>query len=323
MTSMSRRTVLTAAVGAAAAMRFGLPGALAQSATPVGEDFFGSLGYPELKVTINDDSFEGIPESIPAGRYLVTAIGNTSAPVSSDQNPPLVAFLSPTPAGVTADEFLSLFSAPPEGSPSAAGGSPEAGGDQGGDQALPLFVYQMKFAGGVITPTGESTQGVLDLTPGEWVAWGDDPTAAQKPVVFNVTGDFPSDVAEPEADITATLIDFAITMDGALTPGTHLIKVQHQGAQPHFLEIDKGPDTMTKEMVQAALEGEMTGTPVPGISDSELHPVFYSPTQSIGTATWHQVDFSTGTFMAACFFPTAGTGVPHAMNGMIDVFTIS
>jgi len=305
-------------------MRFGLPGARAQSATPIGGDFFASLGYPELKVTINDDSFEGIPDSLPAGRYLVTAIGNTSAPPSPDQSPPIVAFVSPTPAGVTADDFLSLFSAPPEGSPSAAGGSPEAGGDQGGDQELPLFIYQMKFAGGVITPTGESTQGVLDLTPGEWVAWGDDPTAAQKPVVFNVTGDFPSDVAEPEADVTATLIDFAITMDGALTPGTHLIKVQHQGAQPHFLEIDKGPDTMTKEIVQDTLAGEMSGTPAAdGMSESDLQPQFYSPTQSIGTTTWHQIDLSSGTFLAACFFPTAGSGVPHAMNGMTDVFTVS
>ena len=38
-------------------------------------------------------------------------------------------------------------------------------------------------------------------------------------------------------------------MEGNLTAGTHLMKVQHQGAQPHFLDIEKGPDTMTKEQV--------------------------------------------------------------------------
>ena len=83
----------------------------------------------------------------------------------------------------------------------------------------------MKFAGGVMTVPGQGDQAVLDLTPGEWIAWGDDPSAAQKPVTFTVTGDFPADVAEPDADITATLVDFAITLDGALTAGTHLIKV--------------------------------------------------------------------------------------------------
>jgi hypothetical protein len=248
----------------------------------------------------------------------VTAIGNTTASSSPDQSPPIVAFLSPTPAGVSAADFLQLFSGPP------AGATPEAEGDQGGDQALPLFIYQMTFAGGVMTLPGQATQGVLDLTPGEWVAWADDPSGAQTPVVFTVTGDFPADVTEPAADLTATLIDFAITLDGAMTGGSHLIKVQHQGAQPHFLEIDQGPDTMTKAMVDAALAGEMSGTPAAnGFAESDLRPVFYSPTQSIGTTTWHPVELPTGTFLAACFFPTAGTGVPHAMNGMTDVFSMS
>ena len=80
---------------------------------------------------------------------------------------------------------------------------------------------------------------------------GEDPTfqRGKSRSSFTVTGDFPADVAEPEADITATLVDFAITIDGELTAGTHVIKVVHHGAQPHFLEIEKGPDTMTKEMV--------------------------------------------------------------------------
>ena len=30
---------------------------------------------------------------------------------------------------------------------------------------------------------------VLDLTPGEWIVWGDDPSAPQAPVALTVTGD--------------------------------------------------------------------------------------------------------------------------------------
>jgi hypothetical protein len=324
MTTMTRRSALTAAAAAAVAMRFGLPRAQAQSSTPAAGGPFAALGYPELAVTITDDGFEGIPDSLPAGRYLVTATGKTTKEASPDQQPPTVAFVSPTPAGVSAADFLNIISGPPPSASPEAGGTPEAGGGEGGDQELPLFIYQMKFAGGVLTVPGQSSQGVLDLTAGEWVAWGDDPSSAQKPVIFTVTGDFPADVKEPDADITATLIDFAIKLDGALTAGTHVIKVEHHGAQPHFLEIDKGPDTMTKEMVDATLMGEMSGTPAAGgFSENDLQPVFFSPTQSIGTTTWQQVDLSTGTYLAACFFPTAGTGVPHAMNGMTDVFKVT
>ena len=55
-----------------------------------------------------------------------------------------------------------------------------------------------------------------------------------------------------------------------------------------------------------------------------MQPIVYTPTQSIGTTTWHQIEFpAAGTYLAACFFPTAGTGVPHAMNGMTDVFKVT
>jgi len=189
---------------------------------------------------------------------------------------------------------------------------------------LPLEVYQLHFAGGTYAPAGQTAQAVLDLVPGEYVVWGDDPSAPQKPTTMTVTGDFPQDVKDPTADITATLIDFAIMLEGSLTAGKHVIKVQHHGAQPHFLDIEKGPDDMTKDMVMASFSGEVNGTPAAGgIAESDMQPVFFSPTQSIGTVTWQEIELTAGTFLAACFFPTAGTGMPHAMNGMLEVFKVT
>ena len=202
-------------------------------------------------------------------------------------------------------------------------GTPEAGGGEG--QMLPLAIYRMYFAGGVaITPTADTAEAVIDLIPGNYIVWGDDPSAPQKPSIMKVTGDFPRVVKDPTADITATLIDFAITMEGSLTAGKHIMKVQHHGAQPHFLEIEKGPDSMTKEQVTATFSGMMSGTPpADAIPESEMQSVFFSPTQSIGTTTWQMIDLTDGTFLAACFFPTAGTGLPHAFNGMTDVFKVT
>ena len=133
----------------------------------------------------------------------------------------------------------------------------------------------------------------------------------------------PQDVVEPETEVTVTLLDFAIAIEGTPSAGKHLWKIQHEGAQPHFLDLEKGPDTMTTEQVQMVLMSDESATPAPdGLDPNALEFAFYSPTQSIGTVTYQWVDLTAGTYLAACFFPTAGTGVPHAMNGMIDVFTV-
>jgi hypothetical protein len=283
-----------------------------------------AMGYPELDITVTPTGFEGVPESTAAGRYLLKL--TSTIPAGDTSNSGAIGFMSGTPIGMNAADLLQFIggvgASSGEASPAAAGPSPEAGGDEG--QPLPLEVYQLHFAGGVFAPPGQTAQAVIDLTPGEYVVWGDDPSVPQQPVTLTVTGDFPQDIKDPTADITATLVDFAITLDGSLTAGKHILKVQHHGAQPHFLDIEKGPDEMTKEMVMAAFTGEMSGTPeAGGISEQSMQPVFYSPTQSIGTTTWQVIDLTAGTFLAACFFPTAGTGVPHAMNGMVDVFKVT
>jgi hypothetical protein len=302
LTLMPSRTVFTAA---------------AQDASDL-----SGLGYPELAITITETGFEGVPDSPRAGRYLLKVTSKITKDSGSNG---AVAFISPTPAGMSAADFIQLAAS--SAATPAAGGTPIAGGDQGGgdeNQQIPLSVYQMRFAGGVTTSPGGTAEAVIDLTAGEYVVWGDDPTAVQKPVILTVTGDFPNDVKDPQADITATLIDFAIQLEGNLTAGKHLMKVQHHGAQPHFLYISKGPDTMTTEQVQTALMGDPSATPAPGgLLEQDLQPVFYSPTQSIGTVTYQQIELTAGTFLATCFFPTAGTGVPHAMNGMIDVFKVT
>ena len=124
--------------------------------------------------------------------------------------------------------------APAEATPAAEGEEGEEGEEEG---PLPTFVYQSTFAGGVLAVPGMPGTAVIDLTEGEWIAWGDDPEAAQAPVVLTVTGEFPADAPEPEADIMATLVDFGIAIDGNLTAGEHVLRVENLGAQPHFLEI--------------------------------------------------------------------------------------
>jgi hypothetical protein len=312
--------------------------ALTQTATSTSD--LAALGYPALSLTVTDHAISGVPAQTAAGRYLIKLAGETHP------NPPIylngstasapggkVGFLSP-PAGMPTQAMLQALSgqAPPHaGSPVASPSvAPAASPTLTAGQAdvrqgpPPAFVYQATFAGGAFALPGSSGEAVIDLHPGDWIAWGDDPAASQKPVAFKVTGDFPADVKDPDADITATLIDFAIKIDGHLTAGRHVLKVQSQGAEPHFLEVDKGPDSMTKELVMATLQSQMTGTPAPGgLANQALQPAFYTPIQSIGTVTYHAIELEAGVYLAACFFPTAGTGVPHAMKGMVNVFSVT
>jgi hypothetical protein len=305
----------TALAGATLAMPYFRNVSLASQAD------LASIGLPTLDITITADGFEGIPDTLEAGRYLI----NATAAAEVGEDGAAIAFIQPY--NMTADAFFSEIGGPTAGASPAAEASPPAdGGEEGeeGPEILPTFVYQSKFAGGVAAPSGKSASGVVDLTPGEWIAWGDDPEASQQPIVLNVTGDFPADAAEPEADIMVTLVDFAITVEGTLTAGDHIVRIENQGAQPHFFELDTVPAGTTNDDLNALIEGFMTGTPpADGVSEDEFMPVVYTPTQSIGTMTWHVISLEAGTYAASCWFPTAGVGDPHAFHGMHTVFEVT
>ena len=312
--TVSRRSFVVSA----AAIAFSMPlltravAASAQSGTPAAG--LDSLGLPTLNVTITADGYEGLPTSTAAGRYLVTATGDPQSTVS---------FLQPT--GMTVDEFFKALQGGGPSSPASGGGTPASASESGGSMAPPPFFYEFLLAGGVMVAPGQANQTVLDLTPGDWVAWGDDPSAKQQPVTFTVTGDMPKDLAEPKANATIALTDFAINLtDGTLVAGDNVIRLDNKGAQPHFLILLKGPDGMTKDQIKLTVEADMSGTPVAGGLDpnKDLMPVVETPSQSKGTTTWFSAKLDAGTYAGLCFFPDEKTGMPHAAMGMYNVFTV-
>lgn len=281
------------------------------------------LGLPELKITVTADAYEGIPEEMEAGRYLVTVTAAEEAGEFGGG----VAFVQPV--GMTAEEFLALAAGPPdqanvEGTPPADSEEMEMGG-------LPPELFDFTFAGGTYAEPGQTAEIVLDLAPGEWVAWADDPEAAQEAVVFTVTGEMPSDLPEPESSATLRMGEYLIDVsEGQLTAGEQIIKVENVGAQPHFVASAIGPDGMTEDQVATVLaeemEAEMTGTP-PAYSDlnpeEDFGEGFYTATQSNGTAVWVPVNLEPGTHLLSCFFPDIADGTPHAYKGMYAVVEVA
>lgn len=314
-------------------LSLGAPVASAQDATPAASAF-GDLGLPTLDVTVTAAGYEGIPESIEAGRYLVTV----SAAEDTGEFGGGVAFVQPS--GMSADEFLSLLAgSPDESGVGAVPASPIAGAqatpaDGGaGMGGPPPAVFDALYAGGTYAMAGQPAEVVLDLPPGEWIAWGDDPESPQEPVVFEVTGEMPADLAEPESSATVIMGEYVIEVaEGELAAGQLVLKIENIGAQPHFIFGVGGADDLTEAQIGVALEEEQaaegTGTP-PAYSDFNPDEdlrydegFFASATQSTGTTIWLPVNLPAGKFVMVCFFPDLTDGIPHAYHGMYTVVDV-
>ena len=300
-----------------------VPAAARQDATP-GSGFAG-LGLPTLDVTVTASGYEGIPEELEAGRYLVSVTASDDA---GDEGG-LLSFVQPV--GVTAEEFVGATSGPPdETGADAAAGTPladatPAEGGEGMAGTPPPFVFESRYAGGTAASPGQTARVVLDLTPGEWVAWGEDPAAPQEPAYFRATGEMPAELPEPESGATVTMGEYVIGVtEGALTAGPQTVKVENRGAQPHFIVWFKGPDDLTEEAVEAVLEADVTGTPAAvGFNpDEDLIPVAFTATQSSGTDQWITLDLEAGLYGLVCFFPDVGDGMPHAYKGMYTLLEV-
>ncbi len=301
--TMHRRTFVLAIAGFMSASDLG-PRFIARESTP--KPALADLGLPELDVIVSVSGFEGIPASIKAGRYLVNV-----TPGEDIEDMAGVGFIQPE--GVSADEFLEIvLGAPPEGDSEA--------------MMLPPIFHEATFAGGIYTPAGVTARIVLDLAPGEWMAWADDPAGTQRPLIFEATGDMPADLVEPESIGTFTMGEYLIDLTaGALAAGPQVVKVENIGAQPHFLSANTVPAGTTAEQLGEVLRAEMNGSPV---ADSGLDPEvdfgpgFYTSTQSTGTAVWAVLNLEPGTYALLCHFPDLSDGMPHAYHGMYGVVDV-
>jgi hypothetical protein len=302
----------------------------AQDATPA--SVLTDAGLPRLDVTMTATGYEGIPDTVDAGRYLVSLTIEEGAGEFGGG----VAFIQ-APPDMTSEDFLVAYMTPPDetGVGSVAGtpivgseASPAGGANE--PSGLPSFLFEATYAGGTYSFTGGTTEVVLDLTPGEWIAWADDFEAPQEPFIFQVTGEMPTDLAEPESAATITMGEYVIEVtEGELTSGTQVVRIDNIGAQPHFIGWFQLPEGSTEAQIQTVLEeeqeGMMTGTP-PAYSglnpETDLMPVTFTATQSSNTSIWITVDLQAGTHGLICFFPDILDGLEHAYHGMYAVIEV-
>lgn len=301
MNTRTRVTAIPALMAAGATMA--LPGAIfaRQEATPApSANPFADLGLPELTLGFTMEAISGMPESVEAGRYLLTINGD----------PPMEAWAFGAmflrlPDGMTFEDAMAEAMANPN--------------------TQPPFYFDSHLAGGptIMAGSGKTTAyGVIDLPPGDWFVAGG--ALMQPPIPFTVTGEMPQELPEPSSDVTITLGEMVIEItEGELKAGNNRVRIDNIGAQIHQIEVEKLPEDTTEETVLATFEWEKSGTPVADILEFEnIEWVGFSMDQSGGTSMWMELELDPGRHGIFCFLPDAETGMPHAYMGMwtlIDV----
>lgn len=180
-----------------------------------------------------------------------------------------------------------------------------------GSDEPPAWLMQSQFPGfpGEAMP-GETAQAVVDLTPGLYV------------ILDNQIGVFavvpageatPAAVADPATTATVSLLEFGFQLPDNLTAGPQVWQVVNAGRVPHELVLFKVPDgTTTDDVVNAMASNN-------DISEGDAGGLGWL---SAGATAWTSVDLDPGTYAALCFVFDPDTGMPHAMEGMIAVFTV-
>ena len=122
--------------------------------------------------------------------------------------------------------------------------------------------------------------------------------------------------AEPQADVVATLSDYAFTLSRPLTAGTHTIRVENTGPQLHELTIEQVVPGKTLPDVQRWIAGGMKGEP-------PTRPVGGFEGPDVGKTGWFTITLAPGKYLLTCYVPDAKDGKPHVVHGMVQEITVS
>lgn len=133
---------------------------------------------------------------------------------------------------------------------------------------------------------------------------------------FEVVASAMTPAAEPVGDITITEKDYDFDVTGALTAGTHTIRVENAGPQVHEVAMNQLAPGKTvadfTKWLQGGMKGAPPAKPVGGVTGPDVggHQSF--------TAT-----LAAGKYVLFCLVPDKGDGKPHAMHGMIKEITVT
>lgn len=286
---MNRRTLLTmsaVAIGSATLPKLRLTQALAATQA---DDF------PELTITVNDDGYV-ISEGLTAGRYAAIVVNAGTTPSHSS--------LGRLPDGVTNDQVISDMSEESED--------------------LPDWFLNAGYVG---LPDwgapGETRTGVIDLAAGNYFMF--DPFSDRHAFVSVGEGDDMAPDPEADAEVEMTEMHFILPEDG-LPTGPARLQISNIGAIAHEFHLLTVPEGTTTDQLMALMDSPEDATPTPGNALQEAlfnyAPVAATSILGAGLTSWIDVDLNSGTYAVMCVLPFSSSGMPHAMEGMMEIVSL-
>ncbi len=201
-----------------------------------------------------------------------------------------------------------------------------------------------RFGGPGGTAPGDTSSVTQHLEPGEyvWICPIEDESGKPhfgrgevKPFVVHATGaEAPTDDAPPAdaeasgapaSDMAVRLTDYGFELETPVAAGSHTVRVENAGVEPHDLVLLKLAEGRTAEDVRIFLNPERARRDQP----AEPPPPFESlGTNAGGIAaiapgmeSWFEADFTPGEYVLVCM-ATAPDGRSHIEHGMIRQVTV-
>ncbi len=164
---------------------------------------------------------------------------------------------------------------------------------------------------------GDTGEVVVNLTPGTYVLAcvrrHDDGHRHASQGEWHIVEAVGPSQGEPPVDsvIEVRMADFAFVTDVPWHPGHKLLKVVNTGREDHQLRIDRLHAGATLQDWIAAEDRSQLAEPIAGVARTGPGQTVYLPMQ-----------LSPGTYVLYCLVPSAATGEPHAILGMIRAVTV-
>lgn len=137
------------------------------------------------------------------------------------------------------------------------------------------------------------------------------------PLTASFTAGEATGAAEPQADVTAQLADFAFILPDEIAAGPQTWMIENTGGQWHemgILKLEEG--TSVDDLLAVLAQQEQAGPPP--FEDV----VFWSPIGA-GQRAWVTWDLPAGEYTVICFLPDlAGDMNPHAAHGMVRTLVV-
>lgn len=119
----------------------------------------------------------------------------------------------------------------------------------------------------------------------------------------------------PVADVVVHMQEYGYQLSKPITAGTHRLRVENDGSQPHELELVRladGKSLVDFEKWIDSQQGPPPGEPLGGVAS-----------MAPGEVAFFSGDFTPGRYALICFVPDPSDGKPHFIHGMAKEITVS